>query len=199
MASEVDIANRALTKIGAGRITSLTDDLEAARVINHAWDIVRDAEMRAHNWNFTIVRDQLAALSTTPSYGPAYEYQLPSDCLRIIQVGEYYPGPSLSDYRNSDESAWQIEGRKILTDYAAPLKVRYVSRVEDTGQWDALFVEAFACKLAVEICDRLTDSQSRKEIAHREYRKTVIAALTCDAIENPPQPLADDAWLLARL
>lgn len=199
MASETDIANRALTKIGAGRITSLTDDLEAARVINHAWDIVRDSELRARNWNFTKRRDQLAVLTTTPSWKFQHEYELPADCLRLIQCGEHYPGPSMSDYRNSDESAWKIEGRRIRTDYAAPLKVLYISRSIDTGQWDSLFVEAFACKMALEICERLTGSTSKKEMAWREYRKTIFDALTCNAIENPPQPLADNSWILARL
>lgn len=199
MASETDIANRALTKIGAGRIISLSDDLEAARVINNVWDSVRDGELRAHLWNFAVRRDQLAALVSVPSWRFAYEYQLPSDCLRVLQVGEYFPQPSLTNYRGSDESAWRIEDTKIRTDYGAPLPILYVSRSENTGTWDALFVSAFASRLAFEICERLTDSTSKRELAMREYRDAIRQAVTCNAIENPPQPIADDAWVLARL
>lgn len=199
MASQVEIANRALTKIGEARILSLSDDVEAARVIDSLWDIVRDAELRARNWNFSIARASLAALVSAPSWGFDYQYQLPSDCLRVIQAGEYFPGVSMTNYRSRSDADYQIEGGKILTNLGAPLKVRYVSRVEDTGSWDGAFVEVFACKLAVEVCERLTESTSKRQLAWDEYQAALRAAVRSDAIENPPEPLADDTWVLARL
>ena len=199
MASRVEIANRALTKVGEARIMSLDDDVEAARVISALWDVVRDAELRSRNWNFSVKREALAALSAAPSWGFAVQYQLPSDCLRVVQVGEFFPGPSMSDYRNRNESMWQIEGGKILTDYEAPLKIRYVARIEDTGSWDALFVEVFACRLAVEICERITQSNTKRELAWNEYGDAIKSAVRADAIENPPEPLPDDSWMLSRL
>lgn len=199
MASQVEIANRALTKIGEARVLSLSDDLEAARSVNSLWDVVRDAELRARNWNFAISRTSLPALIAAPAWGFDRQFQLPSDCLRVLQVGEYFPGPSLSDYRSSSEAMWQIEGRKILTDMPAPLAIRYVARVEDTGQWDALFVEAFACRLAVELCERLTQSGGKKQIAWDEYKEAIRLAVRSDAIESPPEPLPDDSWMLSRL
>jgi hypothetical protein len=199
MASQVEIANRALTKIGEARITALTDNVEAARVISSMWDMVRDAELRARNWNFSITRTSLAALVTVPAFRFLYEFQLPSLCLKVIQVGEFYPGPSMSDYRNASESEYQIEGRKILTNYPAPLYIRYVSSITDTGQWDALFAEAFACKLAMEACEKLTQSNTKRQLADGEYDKAIAAAVRSDAVENPPEPLPDDAWLLSRL
>lgn len=199
MASQVSIANRALTKLGDMRITSLSDDVEAARAISSLWDLVRDNELRARTWNFSVKRTTLAALVSTPSFGYAYEYQLPSDCLRVIQVGEYYPGPSMSDYRSAQEAEWQVEGRKILTDQSAPIYIRYVASITDTGSWDAMFSEAFACKLAVELAERLTQSPTKRDLAWREYEATLRTALRADAIENPPEPLPDDSWVLSRL
>lgn len=199
MASQVEIANRALTKIGEARILSLSDDLEAARTVNSLWEVVRDAELRSRNWNFSITRDALPALVSAPAWGFTYQYQLPPNCLRVLEVGEYAPGVSMSDYRSRSEAAWQIEGGRILTDMAAPLKVRFVSRVEDTGLWDALFVEAFACRLAVEIAERLTQSTSKRQLAWDEYKDALRAAVRSDAIENPPEPLPDDTWMLSRL
>lgn len=199
MASQVELANRALTKIGEARIMSLDDDIEAARVVASLFSVVRDAELRAHNWNFSIRRDALAALSTVPAWGYYYQYQLPADCLRVIQVGEYLPPPSMSNYRMTSESEWQIEGGKVLTNLGAPLKIRYVSRVEDTGAWDALFVEAFACRLAVELCERITQSNTKRDAAWGEYEKALNSAVRSDAIENPSEPLPDDSWILSRL
>nr|DAQ54373.1 MAG TPA: tail tubular protein [Caudoviricetes sp.] len=199
MASQVEIANRALTKIGEARILSLSDDVEAARVISSLWGVVRDSELRARNWNFSITRTTLAALASAPSWGYSYQYQLPSNCLRVLQAGEYFPGPSMSDYRNSSEAVWQIEGGRILTDLGAPLKIRYVARVEDTGVWDAAFNEVFACKLAIEVCERVTQSNTKREFAWEEYNRAISMAVRADAIENPPEPLPDDSWMLSRL
>ena len=199
MASSVAIGNRALTKVGEARIQSLSDDLEAARVISAAWDILRDDELRAHNWGFAMTRASLAALVSAPDWGFDRQFQLPSDCLRVVQVGEYWPGPSLTDYRGSADLMYRIERGKILTDLSAPLKIRYVARIEDTGSWDSAFVEAFACRLAMEIAERITQSTSKRELAYGEYKRALSMAHRANAIEKPPEPLADDTWILSRL
>jgi hypothetical protein len=199
MASQVAIVNRALTKLGEARILSLSDDVEAARSADSMWDIVRDAELRTRRWKFSITRASLAALVSTPDWGFTVEYQLPAGCLQLLQVNDIYVGADLSDYRNADTALWRIEGRKILTDFEAPLKIRYVQTVEDTGEWDSAFTEAFACRLAAELCERLTQSNSKRELAWEEYKQAIRMAVRANALESAPEPLPDDAWMLCRL
>jgi hypothetical protein len=199
MASQVEIANRALTKLGAARIISFADDNKQSRSVNSMFNVVRDAELRAHLWSFTIKRDSLPALTTTPAWGYDYEYQLPPDCLRLLEVDDIYPGPNLDDYRNANTQEFTIEGLKILTNKDAPLKIRYVSRVADTTQWDATFVEAFACRLAMEMCEDLTQSNSKKESVKDDYNTAIMMAIRANAIELPPQDLPDDSWVMSRL
>lgn len=199
MASKTDVANRALTKLGDARIIDLTDDSEAAIVLNSMFDTVRDAELRANNWNFSIKRDAIAALSSTPAFGFTYEYQIPGDCLRIIMVDEFYVGYSLSNYRTMPEEVYQIEGRKILTDIGAPLKIKYARSVTNVGDWDPLFVEYFACVLAYEACKRLANNNGDKEALKDDKKQALLTAVLADAIENPPELIADDAWIMSRL
>ena len=90
MAGKVEIANRALTKLGAERILLLTDPSKEARVMNAMFDTVMDAELRRHRWKFALKRATLPALVATPEWGYAYAYQLPSDFLALVQVNEYY-------------------------------------------------------------------------------------------------------------
>ena len=82
--SEVEICNRALQKIGAKRITSLTQDAPNARACNVAYFVLRDMELRNHPWNFSIKRAELAADATPPDWGRQNSFTLPSDflCLR---------------------------------------------------------------------------------------------------------------------
>lgn len=198
-ASKVAICNRALTKLGARRILDVTDEVKEARELNSMWDLVRDAELRRNLWNFAMRRAALPALITTPAWGFAYEYQLPADLVRVVQVHDVYYVAGLTDYRTMMDVPFQVEGRKVLSDLDAPLKIRYVARVDDTQQWDALFVEAFASRLAYEACEAITQSNTKKEAAYADYQATVRQAKQVDAIENPAEPLPDSSWLLSRI
>jgi len=199
MASSIEIANRALTKLGAARIISFGDDNKQARAVQSMFDIVRDAELRAHIWSFAIKRASLAALTSTPDWGYTYEYQVPSDLLRILQVNDVYNGPSFEDYRNQSVAEYALEGNKILTDFAAPLRIRYVAQITDTSQWDSTFVEAFACRLAVEMAEDLTQSNTKRELAQKEYEQALMMAIKAGGLETPPQALPDNTWVLSRL
>jgi hypothetical protein len=190
MASQTDICNRALQKLGAKRIVSLSDDSPSARACITAYDTVRQAELRAHNWNFAISRQVLAADALAPEFGRAYSYTLPSGCLKIIDP---YPEQNLND------RDWVIEGRKIYTNDVAPLNVRFISDITDTSLFDALFVESFAARMAVEMCEQLTQSNTKKDLLQKEYIQNIREARKASSIEKRPIEPATDTWLTVRL
>lgn len=199
MSSNVEIANAALTKIGAARIVSLLDDTKEGREVNSMFTRIRDGEMRARNWRFTIMRAQLAAQATAPLFGFARAFRPPADCLKLLQVGDYYPSADLTDYVGSDTSEYALENGLILTDYAAPLNLKYIARIEDPTVFDANFVEAFACKLAMELAETITQSTTKRQLAFEEYKHALREAVRANAIETPPVKTADDTFLLSRL
>lgn len=192
MASEVSIANRALTKLGADRILLLTDETQAARTIYSMFYDVRDAEIRRYTWKFSIKRTSLSALVSPPAWGYQYQYPLPSDYLGLVQVNEFYARP------RDRKAPWSVEGGNILTDFEAPLKLRYKSRVENPALYDPLFVEVFACKLAMEACETLTQSGSKYDVAAQGYKFALSEAARQDALENPPEEFAWGSFLDAR-
>lgn len=63
-AAPVDIANRALQKLGQTRITAFTDDSKAASEAGFIYDKVRRAELRRNVWRFAIRVAVLRALDT---------------------------------------------------------------------------------------------------------------------------------------
>lgn len=191
MASVVDICNRALQKLGADRITSLTQNSTSARACNLAYESVRDAELRSHVWSFAIKRVQIAEDATAPVYGYDRSFTLPSDCLRLL--------PNDHKENTAYQTDWKVEGRKILTNDSAPLSIRYVYRVTDTTLYDPLFNEMLACKLAMEMCEELTQSNSKRQLAIEEYRTAMREAKKTNAFENPPQEQQTDGWVTGRL
>lgn len=209
----VSIANRAATLLGVKRIVALTEASSQARSFAAVFDQVRDAELRAHVWNFALKRAVLAALSTNPLFGFAYQYPLPVDSLQVVNVGDRWVFTSLTDYRGTDESAFSIEGRNILyspvrpniaTDPALPpsapqLNIRYVAHGTMPSTWDALFCEALACALAIACCMDLTESDTKLQSAMAFYKVAIRRAVSVNAIEKPPQPSTDDSWIISRL
>lgn len=200
MTSKVAIVNRALTKLGAQRIVSIDENTKQAREMAATFDIVRDAELRKHRWSFAIKRAQIAADVTPPAFEYSTRYLLPTDCLRILMMGDIWPGLDMSDYRTGPFGQdWAIENGYILRNATGALNLRYIARISDTTVWDSAFVEAFACKLAWETCEAITQSSEKRQMAIQEYNTAIQEARRAGAIELPPQKIADDSWMIGRL
>lgn len=200
MATKTEIFNRALIKLGVNPVTAPDDPNEQARKCSAVYSSLLKAELRKNPWTFAITRAQLPMLAETPAYGWKYAYQLPSDFIRIVQVGEYWDFTQIRLATDQPVVPYAIEARKILTDYEAPLRIRYVCNIEDdTENWDDLFTEAFACRLAMEVCESLTKNQVKFGNVSRWYKEAMADAKRLNAIELPPVPLPDNSWLTGRL
>lgn len=199
MASVIQIANRALTKLGAARIISLGDDNKQSRAVLSCFDDLRDDELRSHRWSFAMKRTSLAADSDAPAFGFTYAYTLPADFLRLDLVNDEFPAVVMDNYIGMETNEYTIEGNKILANIAAPLKLRYIARIEDPSQMDVNFREALACRIAAELAEDLTQSNQKRELAWNEYKQAVSRAIRTNAIEKPPMMQGDNQWIMSRL
>lgn len=186
MPSVVQICNRALSRVGDKRIIALTDDSNPARACNDAWERIRDEVFREHPWNCLTERASLAKLATDPEHGYDDQYQLPSDCIRVLEVIDHYKLP------------WVVEGRKILCDVGAPLQIRYIKRETDANQYDALLVSVLAARLAVDLVEELTQSNTKMEAQRDRYQVLLDQAKAADGQEQSPMEFEEDDWLDAR-
>lgn len=186
--SKVAIANLALQKLGAARISALDQDASNARSMNAAYDLMRDAELRRYRWGFAIKRDSIAADAADTVWGDWKRYSLPNDFLALIRDDETGQAPD-----------WRIEGLYIVTADASPLQIRYVARIDDPNYYDALFIESFACRLALQTCEEITGSTSKKAKIQEDYDFAIAEAKRMGAIEKPAQEFPEDDWVNARL
>lgn len=199
MTTSVEIVNMALTMLGTKRIAALTDNVKEAREMNAVYTLRRDALLRSFNWSFAMERTSLSALSDAPAWGYTVAYQLPSDCLRVVQVNDIWQVPGLSDAMGGpDAEPYKIEGRTIVTDFSAPLYLRYVKRVSNTADFDSAFASVFACDLAIATCEAITQSRTKKDSLKDDYAEAIRLAVRANAIELPPEEIPDDSWMLSR-
>jgi len=189
MASVVGICNRALQKLGANTITDISASSVQARACNLCYETLRDAELQAHKWNFAIDRAELAADSPAPDWGKQNSFTLPSDFLKLAD-----PDPE----DNSSVTDYEIEGRKIFTNFSAPLYIRYVRQVTDPNEMDVLFREALACRMAMEMCETLSQSNSKKESLRSDYILAIREARKSNAIARRPQEPEVTSWTSER-
>lgn len=187
MASETSICNRALQKLGAERIVDIDEDSSNARACKALYSELRDAELRSHPWSFSIQRVQLAAEALAPAFGKAYSFQLPSDFLFLRE-----------DDFNSLSKDWIIEGRKLLTDEGGPLNIRYNKQITDPNEMDSLFRELLSTIMALELCEELTQSNSKKEGLKDDYKQIVNKAKKANAIERIALQPPEDEWVTVR-
>lgn len=200
VASNTEIANLALSKLGASRLLDLdTDDTKAARAMRACFESVRDDEVSNYPWKFAMTRTTLPALADAPPWGFKSQFQSPADCVRLVQINDFDLSQNQIDYRQAPAPSYQLEGSLILTDLPAPLKVRYLRRVTDPALMDASFVQALACRLAAETCEEILQSAQKKSLLLQEYRGAVRSAWMNDAIEKSPEAPADDSWIMGRL
>lgn len=197
--SETDILNNALIYMGVQTVLAADNTTPQGRRFANVYPMQRDALLRAHYWNFAIKRTSLAALSTTPDWGYTLQYQLPSDCLGILQVNDYAGQPAIGYYNQLDNSPYKIESGMILTDYPAPLKIRYLSRVTDTSQFDTCFTEMLSLKIAAVLVEDLKNNTQMVGNIMEMYQDSLKRALRGNAIEKAQQGMVDGDIIVSRI
>jgi hypothetical protein len=200
MTSTVDIANYALNIIGASNISAFDENSKVGRLINQRYESVRDAVFRSHPWNCLIRRAELPQEVEVPVFGYAHQYALPTNpfCLRVLEFSNgslSYPQDNMTN--NSGGPVFVIEGRKLLTDEDT-VRIKYIARVTDPQQYDALLIDALSARLASEIAYAATGSTSVSQLADALYRDKLREARFVDATEGAPQKLEASDFIESR-
>lgn len=172
MASKIEITNIALIRLGASPISSFEEGSTVAIAAGVVWDTARTSLLRDHPWNFAIKDIEVPQSSTAPKAKYKYKYQLPSDCLRLLEV--------------YDDHDFKLKGREIHTDMTS-CKIKYVSDITDTAIWDSAFTDLMAAKLAFELAYPVTESTSLMQQMGEIYALKIQKARFVDATEDVPE------------
>lgn len=189
MASQVGICNRALEKLGEDPIVSLADDTDRAQALKRVYTDSLGAALIEHPWHFAKKRAALPASATAPAWGWTNAYPVPTDYLRLLLIKN---GPDFSI--ESDASGSQA----ILCNAAAPLNILYLYNVTDAGRLPPHFVEAFSSKLALDVCEDLTESNTKKQIIATLYDADLGKAKRINGLQKSPDLIPAFSWLQSR-
>lgn len=183
--SKVTIVNKALTYLGANRITSLSDETLEAQSASNMYDDSLRSVLSECGWKFAMKRVLLNRLDEEPAWkenGMLYYFQLPSDLVEIFGV-------------MNDEAVWEREAKKIIANQIE-FGIKYVYFCDDTTLYPSYFVDAFAIKLAADMCYEITNSEAKTQALLELYKGEFLpVARTKNAREASRPRIKDDFWV----
>jgi hypothetical protein len=170
MASKLSIINMALLEIGEGPLTNTLDDSSAANATQAIYEDCVDETLRMHSWNCATKRATLATVSGVPLWGSGTAYQLPTDCIKVVEVAGF--------------TAWKIEGRMLYLPSGGSPAIAYVYKMSDESLMDPLLRRAIAMRLASGVAVRLKGSQETATACFRKWQDAIAEAIHKDAVEG---------------
>ena len=167
MASEVDIANLALAKLGdVASVASISPPEGSAQAEHCAqfYPIARDSMFELHDWKFITRRSNLALLSAD-SWNWNYAYAFPANLIKILSIlpAEASPDDDGADYDIENKA----DGTAMILTDLENATIRYTVRVTDTGRFPPLFVDALSWLLASHLAGPVIKGEAGMQEAKR--------------------------------
>lgn len=181
------IINLGLGKITASRVSSLAPPKTPIEVkCAEGYDHWRDDELAKRDWRFALVEGHAPTLVTTlTDVSLPYKYALPNNYLRAL------PGT---------RTRWSIRGTFLYSDSNVEL-FDYIKRTTE-ADFSPAFAELLACRVAMEMAEHVTQSNSKGETADRKYERALAEAARQNAFITGPQEVLtadeNDEWLTSR-
>lgn len=201
MASEVDICNLALARLGDNATVASIDPPEGSAQAEHCarfYAVARDSLLEMHAWKFATRRVLLAQLATD-TWGWAFAYAEPTGVLKLLAV---LPASASNDAETQDfEPESDATGAAIILTNQESASLRFVARVTDTTKFSPLFVDALAWLLASYLAGPVLKGDAGAKAAKSCYQSFLVAfslAKTSDANQRKVRPDHSPAWIAGR-
>lgn len=200
MASEIDIVNLALSRLGDDATVASLYPPEGSAQAEHAarfYPVARDTLLEMHHWGFATRRAALAALAvTSPAW--VYAYALPADCMAVVNVVP-------PDGRDQDAQQYRREslanGQEVIVTDQPVASIRYQARVTDTTKFSPLFVDALAWLLASYLAGPILKGDSGIKMAQQASQMALAMAgraAASDANQQHVTPEHTPDWISFR-
>ena len=191
MSSQVDIANQALSKLGALPIVNFNDDTTEANQILTNYDSIKKSVLRSFPWRCATKSTSLALLNVNEANTLwSHTFSWPEDALRIEDVVENAPPYNA-------RVVWETRGRTVLTRLSSSVVAEYISDIEEPDL-DAHVEQVLVWHLAKDICYAITGSNGREQNLNAIYDRMLNEAKTTDRQEASHRTFVIDTLVRER-
>jgi hypothetical protein len=127
-------------------------------------------------------------------------FKLPAGFLR---KADQNPGAGVTTWLGGPTgimfSDWVFENGYLLASNNDVVNLRFVADITDVSKMDPLFCEGLAARIALAVCEPLTQSTSKLAAIARVYDVFINDARTVNAIEQGTEQPPDDDYVTCRL
>lgn len=165
--------------VGADEINSFSDNTFEAKLASSVYTETKETLLQYYPWRFSLKQTDLGgALAASPEFKWDYQYQLPSDCLRLVQL--------------QGESDYELYNRQIYTN-VKPCKIVYQRNLNES-EFPSYFIRALNFHLAKIFAMSLQEDINKMQIFDRAADKETARARQLDAQQQPNQKIPDIAF-----
>ncbi|API59520.1 hypothetical protein BSL82_09525 [Tardibacter chloracetimidivorans] len=200
MPTQLSLYNAALRLLGERKLASLSENREPRRLLDAVWDNGATEGAVKHclqlgQWTFAM---RTAMVDYSPSVEPSFGYRRafdqPADMVKLSAIcsDEYFKQPLL-EYAD-ERQYWYADLDTIY--------VRYVSNGADYGAdlslWPESFTKVVEAYLAAEICENLTQSETKLQSVEKKFSTALKSARSLDAMNKPTAFMPVGSWAGSR-
>ncbi|MGH3512558.1 MAG: hypothetical protein ACRDRB_09790, partial [Pseudonocardiaceae bacterium] len=127
-------------------------------------------------------------------------FPLPYGYLRVLD-----PDPRVEDTSSRSTTAalenldWRFEGDFLITAGTSPILLRFIADVQDVKAMDPLFCGLLAARMAYDTCERITQSNIKKQAIGLAYAKYARDAMVANQLEiGNTEPMDEEEVSLAK-
>ena len=94
---------------------------------------------------------------------------------------------------------WLLQGNYLLSRTPFPIIYRFVADITRVDTMDDMFCEGLGCRIGVEICEPLTQSDAKIKTIEGKYKQFMGDARTINGIEEGPVEPPEDDYVTCRI
>lgn len=170
MATDLSICNTAITLVGADQIQAFDDESREAELCSAIYAGTKDALLTSMPWSFTLEQALLAKTANTPLFDYQYEFQLPSNSVRVITVDNL-----VKDYR--------IHQDKIFANTSELKILHQIIPVE--SKFPPYFTRALELKMAELLAAALIMDENMSSMFEAKFVTQIRQARSIDSQSSP--------------
>lgn len=196
--SKLTLFNGALLECGERALASLSENIEARRLLDRAWEAsggAIDFCLGQGQWTFATRSVEIASsVSVTPGFGYSKAFAIPPDHIRTVKLCS-------DEYMNTPLLQYQTEQAYFFAD-VDPIYLSYISNDASYGGDYSLWSDEFAryveLYLATKIAKKLIQSDEERKTLFALAKKALLDAKSSSAMEGPTAFPPTGAWVSAR-
>jgi hypothetical protein len=195
MTSKLEVYNFALGNLGERKLASLSEAVEARRVLDDYYPQTAAACLESGLWNFAKRGVAIeASEDIDPAFGWTGAFEKPTDWVNTIQLSEneFFEPPLL--HLTEEAGVWYANATLLYVEYIS----NSTSWGMDLSLWPPSFTDYVAASLARRVCKRLTSSDTLTDKMENLEDKMRRNAKSRDAMNQPPGRIPTGTWVRSR-